>query len=177
MSNNYTFITYLLLVILIFVIFSLSFKYKYKSAQKLSFRSSTNKNSNATTKENFSANIIKGGGGGGFKEGFKEGLNESNYNKKASDDIFRMIDNKLKGLSLELGGAEGKVETKKILTNTKKICDLECAKCMMIMLNNKKSINSIDIEGVLDDETDENCIRCKKYSALSTSITSIINNL
>ena len=175
MSNNYTFITYLLLVILIFVIFSLSFKYKYKSAQKLSFRSSTNKNSNATTKENYSN--IKGGLKEGFKEGFKEGLNESNYNKKASDDIFRMIDNKLKGLSLELGGNEGKVETKKILTNTKKICDLECAKCMMIMLNDKKSINSIDIEGVLDDETDENCIRCKKYSALSTSITSIINNL
>jgi len=175
MSNNYTFITYLLLVILIFVIFSLSFKYKFKTAQKLSFRSLTNKNSNATTKENYSN--IKGGLKEGFKEGFKEGLNESNYNKKASDDIFRMIDNKLKGLSLELGGAEGKVETKKILTNTKKICDLECAKCMMIMLNDKKSINSIDIEGVLDDETDEICIRCKKYSALSTSITSIINNL
>jgi hypothetical protein len=174
-NNNYTFITYLLLVILIFVIFSLSFKYKFKSAQKLSFRSLTNKNSNATTKENFSVNNIKGGGG--FKEGFKEGLNGSDYNKKASDDIFRMIDNKLKGLSLELGGPEGKAETKKILTNTKKICDLECAKCMMVMLNDKKSINSINIEGVLDDETDENCIRCKKYSALSTSITSIINNL
>jgi hypothetical protein len=171
MSNNYTFITYLLLVILIFVIFSLSFKYKFKTAQKLSFRSLTNKNSNATTKENYSN--IKGG----LKEGFKEGLNESNYNKKASDNIFRLIDNKLKGLSLELGGDEGKTETKKILTNTKKICDLECAKCMMAMLHDKKSINSINIEGVLDDETDENCIRCKKYSALSTSITSIINNL
>jgi len=169
MSNNYTFITYLLLVILIFVIFSLSFKYKYKTAQKLSFRGLTNKNSNATTKENFSTMNIK--------EGFKEGLNGSDYNKKAGDDIFRMIENKLKGLSLELGGPEGKAETKKILTNTKKICDLECAKCMMSMLNDKKSINSINIEGVLDDETDENCIRCKKYSALSTSITSIINNL
>jgi hypothetical protein len=88
-----------------------------------------------------------------------------------------MIDNKLKGLSLELGGVEGKAEAKKILTNTKKICDLECAKCMMTMLNDKKSINSINIEGVLDDETDENCIKCKKYTALSTSITNIINNL
>jgi hypothetical protein len=175
MGNNYTFITYLLLVILIFVIFSLSFKYKFKTAQKLSFRSLTNKNSNATTKENYSN--IKGGLKEGFKEGFKEGLNESNYNKKASDNIFRLIDNKLKGLSLELGGDEGKTETKKILTNTKKICDLECAKCMMAMLHDKKSINSINIEGVLDDETDENCIRCKKYTALSTSITSIINNL
>ena len=107
----------------------------------------------------------------------KEGFKESDFNKKESDSIFRMIDNKLKGLSLELGGIEGKAETKKILTSTKKICDLECAKCMMTMLNEKKSINSINIEGVLDDETDENCIKCKKYTALSTSITNIINNL
>jgi hypothetical protein len=170
-SNLYTFITYLFLLLLIFIIFSLSFKYKFKSAQKLSFRSLTNKNSNAPIKENYSN--IKAG----FKEGFKEGLNESNFNKKESDGIFRMIDNKLKGLSLELGGVEGKAEAKKILTNTKKICDLECAKCMMTMLNDKKSINSINIEGVLDDETDENCIKCKKYTALSTSITNIINNL
>ena len=162
-NNLYTFITYLFLIILIFVIFSLSFKYKFKSAQKLSFRSLTNKNSNAPTKENFST----------MKEGFKE----SEFNKKESDSIFRMIDNKLKGLSLELGGVEGKAEAKKILTSTKKICDLECAKCMMTMLNEKKSINSINIEGVLDDETDENCIKCKKYTALSTSITNIINNL
>jgi hypothetical protein len=156
-----------LIFILIFIIFSLSFKYKFKSAQRLSFRSSTNKNSNAPIKENYT----------NIKEGFREGLNESSYNKKESDNIFKMIDNKLKGLTLELGGAEGKNETKRILTSTKKICDLECAKCMMAMLNDKKSINSINIEGVLDDETDENCIKCKKYTALSTSITNIINNL
>ena len=69
-NNLYTFITYLFLIILIFVIFSLSFKYKFKSAQKLSFRSLTNKNSNAPTKENFST----------MKEGFKE----SEFNKKAT---------------------------------------------------------------------------------------------
>ena len=166
-NNLYTFITYFLLMLLIIFIFSLSFKYKFKNAQRLSFRSLTNKNSNAPIKENYS----------NVKEGFKEGLNESDYSKKESDSIFRMIDNKLKGLSLELGGNEGKAETKKILTSTKKICDLECAKCMMAMLNEKKSINSINIEGVLDDETDENCIKCKKYTALSTSITNIINNL
>ena len=166
-NNLYSFITYFLLFILIFIIFSLSFKYKFKSAQRLSFRSSTNKNSNAPIKENYT----------NIKEGFREGLNESSYNKKESDNIFKMIDNKLKGLTLELGGAEGKNETKRILTSTKKICDLECAKCMMTMLNDKKSINSINIEGVLDDETDENCIKCKKYTALSTSITNIINNL
>jgi len=168
-NNLYSFITYLFLTILIVVIFSLSFKYKFKSAQKLSFRSLTNKNSNASIKENYNNMNVK--------EGFKEGLSESNYNKNETDSIFKMIDNKLRGLTLELGGNEGRSETKKILTSTKKICDMECAKCMMAMLNDKKSINSINIEGILDDETDENCIKCKKYSALSTSITSIINNL
>jgi hypothetical protein len=172
-NNLYSFITYLFLTILIVVIFSLSFKYKFKSAQKLSFRSLTNKNSNAVIKENYNNMNMKEG----FKEGFKEGLSESNYNKNETDSIFKMIDNKLRGLTLELGGNEGRSETKKILTSTKKICDMECAKCMMAMLNDKKSINSINIEGILDDETDENCIKCKKYSALSTSITSIINNL
>ena len=167
-TKLYSFITYALLSLLIIFIFSLSFKYKFKSAQKLSFRSATNINSNAAPiKENY----------GNIKEGFREGFNESSFNKKESDNFFKMIDNKLKGLTLELGGAEGKNETKKILTSTKKICDLECAKCMMSMLNDKKSINSINIEGVLDDETDENCIKCKKYTALSTSITNIINNL
>ena len=166
-NNLYSFITYLLLTILIVVIFSLSFKYKFKSAQKLSFRSLTNKNSNASIKENYN----------NMKEGFKEGLSESNYNKNETDSIFKMIDNKLRGLTLELGGNEGRNETKKILTSTKKICDMECAKCMMAMLNDKKSINTINFEGILDDETDENCIKCKKYSELSASITSIINNL
>ena len=166
-NNLYSFITYLFLSILIIVIFTLSFKYKFKSAQKLSFRSLTNKNSNASIKENYD----------NIKEGFKEGLSESNYNKNETDSIFKMIDNKLRGLTLELGGNEGKSETKKILTSTKKICDMECAKCMMAMLNDKKSINTINFEGILDDETDENCIKCKKYTALSTSITNIINNL
>lgn len=166
-NNLYSFITYLFLSILIIVIFTLSFKYKFKSAQKLSFRSLTNKNSNASIKENYE----------NIKEGFKEGLTESNYNKNETDSIFKMIDNKLRGLTLELGGNEGKSETKKILTSTKKICDMECAKCMMAMLNDKKSINTINFEGILDDETDENCIKCKKYTALSTSITNIINNL
>lgn len=167
-NNLYSFITYLFLFVLIIIIFSLSFKYKFKSAQKLSFRSLTNKNSNVPVKEN--NNVFKEG----FKEGFTEGLNETS---KDTENIFKMIDNKLKGLTLELGGVEGKNETKKILTNTKKICDMECAKCMMTMLNDNKSINTINFEGILDDETDENCIKCKKYTALSTSITNIINNL
>jgi len=159
-TNNYTFITYGLLTILIIFIYSISFKYKFKTAQHLSFRSITNVNSN-NTKIN-------------VKEGF---TNDDNANATKNDDVFKIIENKLKGLVEELGGHEGKSETKKILVNTKKICDLECAKCMMTMISDKKSVKTIDLENILDDETDENCIRCKKYTELSSSIKSIIDNL
>ena len=165
-THNYTFITYGLLTLLIIFIYSISFKYKFKTAQYLSFRSITNVNSN---KENFNAkkdsNVI---------EGFSSTTND---NTMKNDDIFKIIENKLKGLVQELGGNEGKTETKKILVNTKKICDLECAKCMMTMMSEKKSMKTIDLENILADETDENCIKCKKYTELSSSIKSIIDNL
>ena len=165
-TNNYTFITYGLLTLLIIFIYSISFKYKFKTAQHLSFRSITNVNSN---KENFipkkDSNVI---------EGFSSTTND---NTMKNDDIFKIIENKLKGLVQELGGNEGKTETKKILVNTKKICDLECAKCMMTMMSEKKSMKTIDLENILADETDENCIKCKKYTELSSSIKSIIDNL
>ena len=167
MKNNsdYSFITYGLLTLLIIFIYSISFKYKFKTAQQLSFRGFTNLNSN---KENI--NTIN-------KEmATKEGFTSDNNTIK-NDDIFKVIENKLKGLVEELGGNEGKTETKKILVNTKKICDLECAKCMMTMLSDNKSLKTIDLENILDDETDENCIKCKKYTELSTSIKSIIDNL
>lgn len=164
--NNYTFITYGLLTLLIIFIYSISFKYKFKTAQQLSFRSLTNLNSN---KENFNnKEKFKG------KEGF---TNDTNANATKNDDIFKVIENKLKGLVEELGGQEGKSETKKILVNTKKICDLECAKCMMTMISDKKSVKTIDLENILEDETNENCIKCKKYTELSSSIKSIIDNL
>jgi len=159
-TNNYTFITYGLLTVLIIFIYSISFKYKFKTAQHLSFRTITNVNSN-NTKIN-------------VKEGF---TNDDNANATKNDDVFKIIENKLKGLVQELGGNEGKSETKKILVNTKKICDLECAKCMMTMMSEKKSMKTIDLENILDDETDENCIKCKKYTELSSSIKSIIDNL
>ena len=176
-NNFYSFITYGLLTLLIIFIFSLTFKYKFKTAQNLSFRSLTNKNS---LKENYQNSIdnhnninING------REGFtlREGLSIKNSSKVDNDNVFKIIDNKLKGLLEELGGDEGKNETKKILTNTKKICDLECAKCMMTMINDKKSLKTIDLENIMNDETDDNCIRCKKYTELSTSIQSIVNNL
>ena len=157
-TNNYTFITYGLLTLLIIFIYSVSFKYKFKTAQQLSFRSLTNVNSN---KENFNNK----------KEGF---TNDAPATK--NDDVFKVIENKLKGLVEELGGHEGKTETKKILVNTKKICDLECAKCMMTMISDKKSVKTIDLENILADESNENCIKCKKYTELSNSIKSIIDN-
>jgi len=165
-TNNYTFITYGLLTLLIIFIYSLSFKYKFKTAQQLSFRSFTNLNSN---KENFNNKKDSK-----VTEGFSS---TSDDTSKKNDDIFKVIDNKLKGLVQELGGNEGKSETKKILINTKKICDLECAKCMMTMISDKKSVKTIDLENILTDETDENCIKCKKYTELSSSIKSIIDNL
>jgi hypothetical protein len=160
-THNYTFITYGLLTLLIIFIYSISFKYKFKTAQHLSFRSITNVNSNAKKDTKVT-------------EGFS---NTTNDNTMKNDDIFKIIENKLKGLVQELGGNEGKTETKKILVNTKKICDLECAKCMMTMMSEKKSMKTIDLENILADETDENCIKCKKYTELSSSIKSIIDNL
>lgn len=165
-TNNYTFITYGLLTLLIIFIYSISFKYKFKTAQHLSFRTITNVNSN---KENFNTKEDSK-----VTEGFSSTTND---NTMKNDDIFKIIENKLKGLVQELGGSEGKSETKKILVNTKKICDLECAKCMMTMMSEKKSMKTIDLENILADETNENCIKCKKYTELSSSIKSIIDNL
>jgi hypothetical protein len=166
-TNNYTFITYGLLTLLIIFIYSLAFKYKFKTAQQLSFRELTNVNSN---KENFNSKKNTT-----IKEGFTDDSNDASSMKNG--DVFKVIENKLKGLVQELGGNEGKTETKKILVNTKKICDLECAKCMMTMISDKKSLKTVDLENILDDETDENCIKCKKYTELSSSIKSIIDNL
>jgi hypothetical protein len=45
------------------------------------------------------------------------------------------------------------------------------------MISDKKSLKTVDLENILDDETDENCIKCKKYTELSSSIKSIIDNL
>ena len=165
-THNYTFITYGLLTLLIIFIYSISFKYKFKTAQHLSFRTITNVNSN---KENFNNKEDSK-----VTEGFSSTTND---NTMKNDDIFKIIENKLKGLVQELGGNEGKSETKKILVNTKKICDLECAKCMMTMMSEKKSMKTIDLENILADETDENCMKCKKYTELSSSIKSIIDNL
>jgi hypothetical protein len=163
--GGYSFMSYVLLSILIIFIFSLSFNYKFKTAQNFSFRSLTNQNSNATN----------------IKEGFSFNNSEAkvtdNASKVETQSLFKIIDNKLKGLMQELGGEEGNAETKKLLTSTKKICDLECAKCMMTMISEKQSLKTIDLENIMEDETNENCILCKKYTQLSQTIDSIISNL
>ena len=48
---------------------------------------------------------------------------------------------------------------------------------MMTMMNDKKSLKTIDLENIMDDDTNDNCIKCRKYTELSTSIQAIINNL
>jgi hypothetical protein len=173
-NTNYTFITYGLLTLLIIFIYSISFKYKFKTAQQLSFSGFTNANSN---KENFNGKNDKNDKNDKNGKNIKEGFTDDNTSTTKNDDVFKVIENKLKGLVQELGGNEGKSETKKILVSTKKICDLECAKCMMTMISDKKSLKTIDLENILDDESDENCIKCKKYTELSSHIKSIIDNL
>ena len=108
-------IAYVILAVLFIVIIFSCFNFQQRVVQNLSFREETNLNSN--------------------KEGFTNNrkLKENKYNK--DDDLFKMIENKLRGLTEEIGGSEGKKEVKNILTNTKKIVNLECAKCMMNMID------------------------------------------
>ena len=109
------------------------------------------------------------------QEGFTSKYKPSKLEK--DNDIFSLIDRKLKALTQEIGGNEGKNEIKEILKNSKKICNLECAKCMMNMIEDKKGMKSIDFENLFDDENDDNCIKCKKYTELSSSLQGMIDSL
>lgn len=156
-NKYYQYIAYGSLLLLCFIVICMCFNYKYSplnSKDEIYFSNKVNQNSNAT-----------------LREGFTE-----KPDTKLSD-IFTVIDNKLNGLTTELGGSKGQKETKQILVKTKKICNLECAKCMMNMIEENKSLKTVDLDSMLDDETSDNCIKCKKYTELSTSIQSIIDNL
>jgi ribosomal protein L44E len=156
-------IAYGVLAILFIIIIFSCFNYKQRVVQNLMFRENTNVNSNI---EGFNSNI----------EGFTNSkLKENKYNK--DENIIKIIENKLRALTEEIGGSEGKKEVKSILTNTKKIINLECAKCMMTMLDENKGGKSIDFDKLLDEENDENCTKCKKYTELSSTINSMIDNL
>ena len=148
-------IAYGLLTALVLIIIFKCINYNSRILEQVNFRGKTNMNSN----------VVEGFGG----------RNERKYKKDES--VYELVERKLDGLSRELGGSQGKKETKQILANTKKICSLECAKCMMNMIEENKGIKSIDLERMLDDEDSENCIKCKKYTELSQSIQSIIDNL
>ena len=49
--------------------------------------------------------------------------------------------------------------------------------CMMKMIDNSKSLKTIDVDNLLFNEDDENCIKCKKYTELSNTIQNMIDNL
>tara|TARA_B100000900_G_scaffold416047_1_gene448708 strand:- start:2127 stop:2609 length:483 start_codon:yes stop_codon:yes gene_type:complete len=150
-------IAYLVLAVLFIVIIFSCFNYQKRVVQNLSFREVTNLNSN---KEGFTSN---------------NRLKENKYNK--DDNLFKMIENKLRGLTEEIGGTEGKKEVKSLLTSTKKIVNLECAKCMMNMLDDNKGAKSINIENLIENDNTDNCVKCKKYTELSNTINSMIDNL
>lgn len=161
-NKTYQNLAYGLLALLFLYIIIYCFNFKYAVIQDLSFRDRTNQNSNSRSNK-----VVEGfGGSGSLKDKFKK-----------DDDIYALIERKLKGLGEELGGDKGKKEVKQILTNTKKICDLECAKCMMNMIEENKGIKSLDLDKLAEDDSSEYCVKCKNYTALSTSIKSMIDNL
>lgn len=154
--NLYKNIAYgILSVLFIGIIFS-CFTFQQRVVQDLSFRDKTGMNSN--------------------QEGFsnKEGLKNKD---KQDKQLFELIENKLRGLKEEMGGSSGIKEVKEVLNKTKNIVNLECAKCMMNMLDENKGVKSIDFEKLLDDDNTKNCSDCKKYNELSNIITSMIENL
>ena len=150
-------IAYAVLAVLFIVIIFSCFNFQQRVVQNLSFREETNLNSN--------------------KEGFTSNRNLKENKYKTDDNLLKMIENKLRGLTEELGGSEGKKEVKSLLTSTKKIVNLECAKCMMNMLDDNKGAKSINVESLIEDENNDNCVKCKKYTELSDTINSMINNL
>ena len=153
-------ITYFTLIALFLFIIFYCFTFNNKIIKVLSFREQINKNSN-TIKNN---NLVEGFSLGGSK-------------LKKDDDIFTLIDRKLKGLTEELGGSSGKKEVKEILKKTKEISDLECAKCMMMMIEENKGVKALDLDKLAEDDSSEMCIKCKNYTSLSTSIKNMIDNL
>ena len=171
-SGLYSFITYLLLSLLIIFIFSLTFKYKFKTAQQLSFRALTNQNSNANLKENYQNSIdnynnINVNG----QEGFT--LKEGNTNINNQNRTLQAIESHLSGLETTLNGSTGKQNIKNILEKTKKVCDLESGRYFANMIN-PQNTDTIDLEGVMNDETSDNYIKYNKYSTFSKSIESIL---
>ena len=162
--QNYS---YLLLIALFLFVIIYCMSFKNAVIKRLDFRETTNLNSNL----NYNSSLKNPG----IVEGFSLGSSSKKLDKE--DDIFVLIDRKLKGLTEELGGSKGTKEVKKILEKTKKISDLECAKCMMMMIEDNKGVKALDLDALVNDDSSDMCIKCKNYTALSTSIKSMIDNL
>lgn len=111
----------------------------------------------------------------GFSNSTFYNKNSGNFEKK--DNTFEAIENKLRSLTEELGGKNGKKEIKELLTNTKKIMKMECAKCMMNMVNNNKTSTSIEIENMIDEDNEDNCNKCRRYTELVDTIESVLQDL
>ena len=152
--------TYFILISLFLFIIIYCFTFNSGIVRYLSFRQKTNLNSNNPRNSN-------------LVEGFSLGSSKV----KKDDDIFTLIDRKLKGLTEELGGTSGKREVKEILKKTKEISDLECAKCMMMIMEEHKGVKALDLDKLAEDDSSETYIKYKNYSALSTSIKNMIDNL
>ena len=164
--QNYS---YLLLIALFLFVIIYCMNFKNSIINRLHFREHTNLNSNSTRSSNNGSLVNPG-----IVEGFSLG---SSKKIEKEDDIFVLIDRKLKGLTEELGGSKGTKEVKKILEKTKKISDLECAKCMMMMIEDNKGVKALDLDALVNDDASDMCLKCKNYTALSTSIKSMIDNL
>lgn len=149
---------YIILTLLILFVIFYCISFKARVIQNLSFREKINKNSNKK--------IIEGFGSG-----------QKNEKEIETDDIFQLIDRKLKSLFEEVGGKNGKKEMKQILKKTKDICDIECAKCMMSMLDENTSGKTINLDKLAEDDSSDLCVKCKNYTSLSSSIKSLIDSL
>ena len=102
---------------------------------------------------------------------------ESFSKTKDDNELSTIIENKLKSLTQELGNKKGLSESKETLKKTKKICDIESTKCMMNMLQENKGLRSINLDNLANDDSSENCMKCKKYTELSKSLQSMIDSL
>ena len=161
MKLNYNFLKYFTYIILfILAIFIICYSFSFKQSLVKTFNFNKKKFSDSSTPI--------------YREGFKPLRTKDDIN---ITNISELMINKAKGLIQEIGGEEGKKETITILKNTKKVSNLECAKCMMKMIDNSKSLKTIDVDNLLFNEDDENCIKCKKYTELSNTIQNMIDNL
>ena len=151
-TELYKKIAHVVLALLFIGIICSCFTFQRRVVQNLSFRENTNLNSN------------------------REGFGNKDKDNKDSD-LIKLIENKLKGLQEEMGGKSGIKEIKEVLTNTKKIVNLEGAKCIINMIEDNKGGRSIDIEKLLSDDNEDNNVKCEKYSTLSSAITDILENL